>query len=214
MKETKLLRVRSVAALCAVVVCFCFVAHVRAQDVEDIIAQFDSSCAPVAAVAVFAPAPTEGGAAQNFGNPSQYAPQNLKQVFNPKWMPPMLPGWGPYGSTSFYPIHNAPGWSSNHYEIGSGDVIIAVNDRRVTRYSELQKAMNKSGEVVALTVVDPSNNGVYCIALTVKNHNLPLVGTDNFLSKKNNSSLGVIVWGCLPGFEGHVYKATCPFPVN
>ena len=210
MKKVNLLRAWAVVAFCAVLSFWC-VAHVSAQDVEDIIAQFDSSCAPVA---VFAPAPTGGGSAQNFGNPSQYAPQDLKQVYNPKWMPQKLPGWCPYGSTSFYPIHNAPGWSSNHYDRGSGDVIIAVNDRRVTRYSELQTAMNKSGEVVALTVVDPSNNGVYCIALTVKNHNLPLVGTDNFLSKKNNSSLGVIVWGCLPGFEGHVYKATCPFPVN
>lgn len=199
------------AAVCAVV-CAYFVACANAQDVEDIINQFDNACVPVPAPVPNGDGNQSGGV--NLGNSDQYAPQELKKVYNPKWTPKKLPGWGPYGSSSFYPIHDQPGWSSTHYTIGQGDIILAINDRRVKKYSDLQNAMKKAGEVVALTVVDPKNDGVYCIALKVKNQNLPLMGADNFLSQKNNSSLGVIVWGCLPEFNGHVYKATCPFPVN
>lgn len=192
MSKTRLLLAFSVFTL----ICAFGVAHA-----QDYVLKFDSM-----PNAPYAPAPDEK---EGLGDPDQYAP-SLPPCFKPSLMPKVMPGWGPYGD--YYGFENKQNWTYKNYNIGKGDIIIAVNDRRVRSENDLNKAMAKAGDYVVLTVVDVSVNKGYCIGLRIWNHNLPLVGMDNFFL--NNGPQGVIVLGCLSSFNGYVYKPTCPFPVN
>ena len=143
--------------------------------------------------------------------PVSNGPEDLTFVHSTKWMPADLPDWGP--SADAYPLHGAPGWSKRHYHIESGDIIIAVNDRRVKNKNDLRKAMNKAGGKVVLTVVDPKEqNFVYCVGLEINGHHLPIDGVSNIWAPQTQTPLGVIVRYSFYDFEGHVYLPTYPRP--
>lgn len=138
-------------------------------------------------------------------------PKDLPFVHSTKWMPADLPDWGP--SAANYPLHGAPGWSQRHYHIESGDIIIAVNDRRVKNKDDLRKAMDKAGRKVVLTVVDPKEqNFVYCVGLELNGHYLPISSVSNIWAPVTATPLGVIVIDSFDEFEAHVYLPTYPRP--
>lgn len=195
---------------------------------------------------VFKPVPGGGfgGSSQNsgfgdFAPPAQYTPSGLKQVYKPQWMPVMMPGWGPYGDE--YPIEGDPKWTSRRYYVPAGDVIIAINDRRVNNTKEYQMALVKAGRHIVLTIASHNGEDVYCMCARVRNHRLPLNVADSFYGDDINDALGSLatiirnknvkekdkvefkpkervkgayINKCFDDFEGYIYKPTYPFALN
>ena len=146
---------------------------------------------------VFKPVPGGGfgGSSQNsgfgdFAPPAQYTPSGLKQVYKPQWMPVMMPGWGPYGDE--YPIEGDPKWTSRRYYVPAGDVIIAINDRRVNNMKEYQTALVKAGRYVVLTIASHNGEDVYCMCARVRNHRLPLNVADSFYGDDLSDAVGAL----------------------
>lgn len=170
---------------------------------QSAIGQFDSAPGPV-----MAPIPNGSG---DFGNYDDYIP-HLPFVFKPKYQPNNMPAWGPAGLN--YSFNNGK-WTSRSYKLEAGDIIIAVNDRRVrSAHDLLHVALPKVRGYVVLTICDPKVNKIYCVGVRTQDHDGHKLGlyvsdSDNFFW--NNEPAGAKIRGCMSCFEGFIYKPTCPF---
>ena len=216
--------------------------HMQSYDQDDPFISENSGSKPV-----FKPVPGGGfggpGNNSNFGGyapPAQYTPSALDQVHK-DYMPGLMPGWGPYGDE--YPIEGDPKWTSRRYYVPQGDVIIAINDRRIRSLKDYQTAMVRAGRYAVLTIASHHYKGsVYCMCVRVRNHRLPLGVADSFYGddiadavgglatliinknvknkkdkveyKPKERVKGAYINKCFSDFEGYLYKPGCPFPLD
>ena len=133
----------------------------------------------------------------------RYAPRDLARIRAPQ-MPPELPGWGPFGNEYEFPSYE---WTARRYRMGYGDVVIAVNDRRVHNYLEYRKALSRTGAYAVLTLCDPQYNAIYCVGVKKNQGRFGVTLRDWY-------GRGVAVVGCEPWFLCRVYKPSYPIRLS